>query len=145
MNAVAISPVGDYDLRGRKSSHRVYIGGFQPADDVLFIKVGMTSNMLDRIKAYAGMVPGGLSFMYSAKVTTRGEAISAERSMLLALSGRDEFEAVGGEWFRCQPLMKSSALDVLAEAGTSFMQERLLTPQPFTDGRRVKRAKRMRR
>lgn len=125
-------------------AHRVYIGGFQPSSDVLFLKVGMTSNIETRIKAYAGMIPGGMTFMYSAKVESRGEAISAERNILLALAGRDEFHAVGGEWFRCEPLMKSAALDELCANGTCFVQERLLFPQPFSDGRRGKRVKRHR-
>ena len=138
MNAATLpirSPVGDYDLRGHKP-HRVYVGGFQASEDILFIKVGMTSDVNRRIKDYSVMIPGGLSFIYSATVTSRGEAHAAEKQVMCELSESVEFEAVGGEWFKCKPFMKSIALDALGRAGKNMTRGHICEVQPFKDRRR---------
>jgi hypothetical protein len=116
--------------------HRVYVGGFHPHPDVMFIKVGMTSDVNLRIKAYAGMVPGGLSFMFTSTVETRGEAMKGEKKILHALAAHESFEAIGGEWFKCEPIMKGAAIDELLSVGRSFTQARMISPAPFTSAGR---------
>lgn len=86
---------GDYTT----FKHRVYIGVFHPHPEVMFIKVGMTSNAQERIKAYAGMVPGGLS----------------------------------------EPVQKLAAVDELEKVGRGLSQARIVSPEPFVDGKRGKK------
>lgn len=129
-------------IGGRESpvyKHRVYIGGFHPHPDVMFVKVGMTSNVQSRIKQYSGMVPGGLDSMYTATVPTRSDALRAEKSILCALSKTDNFKAIGGEWFSCAPTAFREALAELEQTGGNISQARIARPTPFAGGKRGKR------
>ncbi|SDQ42657.1 hypothetical protein SAMN05216569_1081 [Pseudoxanthomonas sp. CF125] len=119
----------------------VYIGGFQPSPDLLFLKAGMTNDVAARMKAYAGMIPGGLTFMYATELGSRGEALNGERGVLTALAATEGIEAVGGEWFKCAPLMKLTALDELWKVGKQVLQVRTLTPEPYAGNRRGRRKK----
>lgn len=117
--------VGDYDVRGQdyetvlvgavnEARGCVYVGGFEPAAGVLFIKGGKSDNPRRRSKQYGTMLPGGLSFMWAAPVSN---ASQAERALLTAIAAIDGVERVGGEWFKCDSIMRLTVLDALAELG----------------------------
>jgi hypothetical protein len=106
----------------------VYIGGYQPHPEVLFIKVGMTTRPKERVIDYGGMVPGGLGFMRAARVD---DQLRAERELLAAVASIQSVEPVGGEWFRCPPLLKLAVLDELHRIGSEVVQVHTHCPAPF--------------
>ena len=110
----------------------IYIGGFQPHPGTLYLKAGKTTQPKARVKAYGTMVPGGLSFMRVARVANTSRA---ETELMQALSRIDGVEPVGGEWFRCEPLMKLAALDELHRLGGAVVQVHTHCPPPFGSGR----------
>lgn len=110
----------------------VYIGGYQPAPGVLFIKGGKSSKPELRAKQYGTMLPGGLSFMRAAKV---GDATKAERDLLAAIKAIDGVKSVGGEWFQCEPLMRLTVLDELYRLGP-VKQVHTHCPVPFDEPKR---------
>jgi hypothetical protein len=136
MTSLAIPKAeGDYTT----FKHRVYIGVFHPHPEVMFIKVGMTSNVQERIRAYAGMVPGGLNAMYTTNVESRGAAMRAETAVMCALGSSGNFRSIGGEWFQCEPVQKLAAVDELEKVGRGLSQARIVSPEPFVDGKRGKK------
>lgn len=110
------------------ASGYIYIGGFQPSPDVLFIKAGKSGQLKDRMRAYRTMLPGGLTFMYAAKTATPS---LSERELMTAILAIDGVEAVGGEWFRCEPLLRNTVVDELFRIGTSAMQVHVGSTIPF--------------
>lgn len=129
--------------------HVVYLAGYQPHPDVLYLKAGKSSKPDLRMSQYGTMIPGGLSFMWKARVTSRGEANAGERELMVALSGLEGVEAVGGEWFKAPPIMRLAAIDILREIGKEVLQVRCRAPEPFgirEPGKRgVARKKKLRR
>jgi hypothetical protein len=114
----------------------IYVGGYQPHPDVLYIKAGKTNRPKDRVKDYGGMVPGGLSFMRAAKVDNSHRA---ETQLLAAVASVEGVEAIGGEWFKCHPFQKLLVLDKLHEIGREVVQVHTYCPAPFgvaTTGKR---------
>lgn len=125
-NEAAVS-AGCWDLRPKKMGY-VYVGGYQPHPDVLYIKAGKTQRPKDRVKNYGGMVPGGLSFMHAGKVENPAQA---EKALMAAIAAIEGVEAVGGEWFRCKPFLRLPVLDQLHLIGKEVCQVRTYCPAPF--------------
>jgi hypothetical protein len=112
----------------------VYVAGFMPTSGVLFVKGGKASSAVRRMRDYAGMLPGGLSFSYSVEADNPSES---EREFLNALADRPEFESVGGEWFKCALLDRFMAFDLLRAVGRNFQPVRVTGwTTPRTGGRR---------
>lgn len=116
--------------------HLVYLGGFQPHAEILYLKAGMTSNVRERIKSYNGMLPGGLTFIYTAPVSSRLEALRVERKVLCSLGQCNEIQGVGGEWFKCDPFQRNVAFDLFIGAAPGALQIQVIPPIPFADGKR---------
>ncbi|WP_197427003.1 GIY-YIG nuclease family protein [Noviluteimonas gilva] len=117
----------------------IYVGGFQPHPDVLYIKAGKSCRPKDRMKQYGTMVPGGLNFMEAAKTDTPNKA---ERGLLTALAEMEGMEAIGGEWFKCHPFMRLPALDQLRVFGREVLNVRPFCPAPFGSAAPGKRGQR---
>lgn len=117
----------------------IYIGGFQPHPEILYIKAGKTNRPKERVRDYGTMIPGGLTFMRAARVD---RPTSAETQLMTALSAIEGVEAVGGEWFRCHPFLRLTVLDTLHEIGHSVVQIHTCCPGPFGVAAEGKRAAR---
>jgi hypothetical protein len=112
----------------------VYVAGFMPLPDVLFLKGGKASSAVRRMRDYAGMLPGGLSFSYSVESDNPS---GSERGLLNAMAARPEFESVGGEWFKCALLDRFLAFDLLRAVGRNFQPVRVTGwATPRAGGRR---------
>ncbi|WP_038616653.1 GIY-YIG nuclease family protein [Dyella jiangningensis] len=117
--------------------YRVYLGGFQPVEGVLFLKAGMTSDVKSRMQHYASMLPGGLSFLWTAKVESRRDAFSGEHALMSALEAIEGINPISGEWFRCEGVFgKSAAIDELLKIGTAHWQVVTGAVAPFGGGKR---------
>jgi hypothetical protein len=120
----------------------IYVGGYQPVEGgPLYIKAGRSQRPNQRMKDYAVMVPGGLNFMRSAKVDSPSRS---ERELLTAISQMEGVEAVGGEWFKCQPIMRLTILDELHRLGSEVSNVRIISPNRFGESKVGKRGKRRR-
>lgn len=64
----------------------VYLGGFRPHPQLLFVKVGKADNLIARSKAYATHLPGGLSFLYAAEVMNSDIAFVKEAHLLVTVA-----------------------------------------------------------
>lgn len=117
----------------------VYIGGFQPHPDVLYIKAGKSTQLKTRVKGYGTMLPGGLTFMFAGKVE-RGLAGRGETAVMTALASIDGIEPIGGEWFKCQPIMRLTAIDTLKLVSGEIGPVRVAAPEPFGSREPGKRA-----
>jgi hypothetical protein len=113
----------------------VYIGGYQPTAETLFIKGGKSYNLSLRAKQYGTMLPGGLSFLWAARVDNPHHR---EKELLAAIAKVETVEAVGGEWFRCNPFLKLTVLDELNRLGP-MTQVRTFCPGLFGEPRKRRR------
>jgi len=118
---------------------RVYLGGYQPHPEVLYLKAGMTGNLKSRINSYGGVLPGGMTFMWAAIVSSRGDALRGETELMRSLEYHGGFTPVSGEWFSCDPFLKSVAIDELFKIGTRRIEVRCTHVKPFSSGKRGRR------
>ena len=123
---------------GRRPAY-IYVGGYQPHPDVLYIKAGKTMRPKDRVKDYGGMIPGGLNFMRAGQVDN---STRAEQELLRGIAAIEGVESVGGEWFRCAPLLRLTVLDELHRISQSVVQVHTFCPAPFGAQNAGKRGKR---
>jgi hypothetical protein len=90
---------GDRETVAVRPESHVYVVGYAPHPEALFIKIGKSNNPKHRLKAYKTHLPGGPSFMVASAIWTEQSAFRHEAKLLAYANGNAEFQAMGGEWF----------------------------------------------
>ena len=122
----------------------VYLGGFRPHPQLLFVKVGKADNLVARSKAYATHLPGGLSFMYAAEVVNSDVAYVKEAHLLVTVGEIEGCKPVGGEWFRVAPEVLPKLVDELRKLDPEAFQITLAKPKSFGHSPKAQRVKSVR-
>lgn len=82
-----------------RESSFVYLVGYAPHPEVLFVKVGKANSPKDRLKAYRTHLPGGPSFMLCAGISSSDRAYIQEAALLSFAQSCQHMKPMGGEWF----------------------------------------------
>jgi hypothetical protein len=122
----------------------VYLGGFRPHPQLLFVKVGKADNLVSRSKAYATHLPGGLSFLYAAEVVNSDVAYVKEAHLLVTIAEIEGCTSVGGEWFRVAVDALPKLVEELRKLDPDAFQVKLGKPKSFTSSPKARRVKSVR-
>lgn len=82
-----------------RESSFVYLVGYAPHPEVLFVKIGKADSPKERLKAYRTHLPGGPSFMLCAGISSSDRAYIQEAAMLSFALSCQHMKPMGGEWF----------------------------------------------